>query len=191
MLPLTPRLGIALTVAPALLTGVVVACDALIPLAKPNIPLTAMLDEPAHLATSALVLTTFAPSSSWGLLPGTIALASSVLIDVDHVPLYLGLTAVAPSGRPVTHSAVAPLALMTLAALLPRSARRAVRSAALGVGLHLIRDLATGPGVSLFWPLDARSVLLPYSWYAGAVGLLGATGTIRLALRSSGWRRRQ
>jgi inner membrane protein len=40
-----------------------------------------------------------------------------------------------------------------------------------GVALHLFRDLATGPGASLFWPLTGTVVTVPYAVYATALAL--------------------
>jgi inner membrane protein len=165
---------------PALLAGVVFACDTLLPHAQ-GIAAIAALDEPAHLATAALALLAAVPwerlSRTWSL--HLVVLASAVLIDVDHVPLYLGLSSIAPGGRPVTHSLATPLLLLAASTMLRRRSGPAVAAAAVGICLHLVRDLATGPGVSLFWPLTTTSVLLPYPAYAATVGVLGTAATVR------------
>jgi inner membrane protein len=180
--------GIGRAAVPVLLVALVLACDALLPAAGPNLVLTAALDEPAHLATAALVLlAVLGPRRlRW---PAAVALAAAVLIDLDHIPLYLGLRSFAPFGRPVTHSLLTPLVLAALAVALPGRPRRVLAAAAAGVCLHLVRDVATGPGVGLLWPVDARNVLLPYPWYAAAVGALGVVGVVRLLVPERAGRR--
>jgi inner membrane protein len=131
-----------------------------------SVPVVGLLDEPAHLLTAWLFL---------GSLPGrpsrrfaAWALAGAVAIDVDHIPLYLGWAAIGtPGGRPVTHSLVTVGVLLVVAGA-PRL-RVPALGLAVGVLLHLIRDLATGPGVPLRWPLSEESVVLPYAVEFGAL----------------------
>jgi len=40
---------------------------------------------------------------------------------------------------------------------------------AFGISAHLLRDLATGPGVPLFWPLSGAAVELPYVAFVAAL----------------------
>jgi len=168
--------------------GTVLVCDVLLPGAKPDRVLTAALDEPAHVATAALALLAAGVSLRALRHRGWVVttLAAAVLIDLDHVPLYLGAEWIAPSGRPLTHSLATPLVLLAIAAPLRGAVRRVVLATALGVGLHLVRDIATGPGVPLWWPLDWRSVRLPYPWYAAAVVGLGVISITRIASRTRG-----
>ena len=51
--------------------------------------------------------------------------------------------------------------------------------AAVGVCLHFVRDLATGPGIELWWPVDGAEVLLPYRGYLVLVVVLGFVATVR------------
>lgn len=105
-----------------------------------------------------------------GRLP--VVLAAAVLVDLDHVPLYAGVPGVAAAGgRPLTHGLLTVAVLLLLGRRLP-----AARWAALGVCLHLLRDLATGPGVPLLWPLD---LVVRVPWAAYAVVL------VALALRAA------
>jgi inner membrane protein len=48
-----------------------------------------------------------------------------------------------------------------------------------GVGLHLVRDLATGPGLRLLWPLSGRGSRAPYPPYAAAVLAAAAVASRR------------
>jgi membrane-bound metal-dependent hydrolase YbcI (DUF457 family) len=130
----------------------------------------ALLDVPAHLLTCVVGLLVLA--ALWGRAPAVrftaAAAAASVLIDLDHLPGYLGshlLTGSSP--RPYSHSLALVLLLVLAAAC---SQRAAVRQVCLGLGfgvaLHLFRDLATGPGVPLLWPLSDATIRMPYAVYA-------------------------
>jgi inner membrane protein len=121
------------------------------------------LDEPAHLLTAWLILNAVAPARGrmWGW-----ALLGAVLIDLDHIPLVLwGGPVTEFGGRPVTHSLTTVAVLAVVALAVPR-VRVAAGGLAVGVLLHLLRDLATGPGVPLLWPLRPENVLVPYWVYA-------------------------
>ncbi|PWW21811.1 LexA-binding, inner membrane-associated putative hydrolase [Geodermatophilus normandii] len=144
-----------------------------------------MLDEAAHLATAWLVLAaaglrTRQPLVAWALL-------AVVTIDVDHVPLYLGVPlATMPGGRPVTHS-LALAAVLVAAALLARRRRTALLGLSLGVLLHLARDLFSGWGAPLLWPLLPVNVRLPLAAHAVALALLtGVAVAVRTARPVSG-----
>jgi inner membrane protein len=126
-----------------------------------------VLDEPAHLLTAAIVLAALPAAAR---LNWPWALAGAVLIDLDHIPLYVWGDAVeGDGGRPGTHSLATVLLLLGLAALLPRG-RTALTGLAVGVSLHLVRDVATGPGIPLAWPFPGRAEI-PYTWYAAALTL--------------------
>ena len=155
---------------PVALLALVLLVDLVITRTDPPLLLLGLLDEPAHLATSGLVLL----AVGVGGRPALLALAASVLIDVDHVPLYLGVPGVeAAGGRPLTHSLVTLLVLGLL------SLRWSVaRWVALGVALHLLRDAFTGPGLPLLWPLDVV-VLLPYALYAAVLVALAGAAVVR------------
>jgi inner membrane protein len=70
------------------------------------------------------------------------------------------------------------------AAVAPGRLRAALSGLALGVGLHLVRDLATGPGVPLWWPVEDDGVLVPYAWYALVLGIATAVAVGRQLSRS-------
>ncbi len=135
-----------------------------------------VLDEPAHLATALLGLGALAPlrtsRRAWWA-----ALVAAVAIDLDHVPLYLtdGAFAV-DGGRPPTHS----LLTVAVAAALPLVLRRRwPLGVVAGLLLHLARDVATGPGVPLLWPVDGTSLLVPYPAYAAALVVLAGVAYAR------------
>jgi membrane-bound metal-dependent hydrolase YbcI (DUF457 family) len=145
-----------------------------------------LVDEPAHLATCAVaVLALAALRGSWP--PGRFvaaALISSVAIDLDHIPGYLEahfLTGAMP--RPYTHGLLLVVGLLLLGRLTSRQhLRQILLGIAFGVSAHLLRDLATGPGVGLLWPLTEAPIELPYAVYA-TVLLAAATACL---LRRSG-----
>jgi membrane-bound metal-dependent hydrolase YbcI (DUF457 family) len=130
-----------------------------------------LIDEPAHLATCVVALLAVLALS--GAKPPLrfvgAALVSSVAIDLDHVPGYLGshlLTGSMP--RPYTHSLLLVAVLVTVAVMARRADRRQIwLGIAFGVGAHLLRDLATGPGVAFLWPFVVAPIKIPYVLYAG------------------------
>ncbi len=136
-----------------------------------------VLDEPAHLLTAWLVLRALRPRlGDWPVARW--ALAGAVLIDVDHLPLYLtGGEFAVDGGRPPTHSLVLAL-LLTLGGV-RRTWRGAALGLALGVVLHVARDLATGPGVPLLWPVGAGNWSVPYPAYLAAVCSLSLLAVLR------------
>lgn len=154
------------------------AVDLILWASDPGWVALAVVDETAHLATALLVLAAFGPGpavAALGLLVG------GTLLDLDHIPAILREGGLGDAdARPLTHSAVTALALACGAALLPGRARAFFAGAAVGVGVHLVRDLATGPGVPLGWPLSHESATIPYSAYALCLGILLAVA----------WRRR-
>ena len=99
---------------PILLAGLALAFDA----ADRKVPFSVLasgaLDEPAHLATGALgllALSCFIDAPRRFYVAGLIA---SVAIDLDHVPMYLGVGN--PSQRPVTHSLATVVVVVVAAA---------------------------------------------------------------------------
>jgi len=155
-----------------------------LPLAVPATEGVATAFDPvAHLATAVIVLVALRLS-----MPVTVAAAVAVIaIDVDHIPAYLdwdGLTA--SSGRPYTHS-VATIGLLLAVALVSRRFRLVAAGAALGVAVHLWRDLVTGPGIPLLWPLSDDGARLPYlAVYGPPLALIGAFALVRAWMRDAG-----
>ena len=174
-----PPSRVAGVVTPLLAVACIAALDLVASAGPWPIPVTALLDEPAHLATAWVYLlavgaTRIAP---WALL-------GAVAIDVDHVPLYLwGTLTAEPGGRPVTHS-LATVLTLALVALAVRRWRTAATGLASGVLLHLARDVGTGPGIPALWPVDDGSVLLPYGVQAASVVTAAAVAVVRNARRA-------
>jgi inner membrane protein len=143
---------------------------------------TGPVDEVAHLSTAALgllVLIRFidAPRRFY-----VAALIASVAIDLDHIPLYLGLLG-DPAQRPITHS-LSTAAVFVAAAAASRRHRAVLAGVATGLVLHFARDIAEGyPGVRVFWPLQGTSWMVSYRWFLGLIVVLTAA---RLVLVRAG-----
>jgi hypothetical protein len=167
---------------PLLLAAVALVFDA----ADRRIPFgvwtTGPVDEVAHLSTAVLgllVLTRFidAPRRFY-----VAALIASVAIDVDHIPLYLGLLG-NQAQRPVTHS-LTTVAVFAAAAAASRKYRAVLGGVATGLVLHFARDIAEGyPGVRVFWPLQDTSLMVSSWWF---LVMIVAFTAARLVLVSTG-----
>ena len=146
------------------------------------------VDEPAHLATALLLLLalfTLARPRTPSMSFLAAALIASVALDLDHIPGLLGwqgLTGGAP--RPYTHSLMTPLVLIVVGGFAGGRIRPVAFGAAFGVGAHLFRDLCTGPGVAILWPLSSAAVRLPYLVFA--MGLVLTAAIILAVPRRSG-----
>jgi inner membrane protein len=165
---------------PACGLALVVLVDAALAYRHWPVALAGLIDEPGHLITAALLLAALLPRRAWALWPW--ALAGSVLLDVDHVPLYYGFPEIAAEGggRPVTHSLVIAAALLAGAAVVRRW-RVPLLGLGTGVLLHLVRDLASGPGAPLFWPWTQAWVRVPETTYLSLVLVAAVVATVRLA----------
>jgi inner membrane protein len=175
---------ISARLAPACLAAACVAVvDGLPELVPPAGIVLSKVDDLAHLATAALLVVLVRPSVRFGVA----TLVAAVAIDIDHLPAELGWDGLtAGSGRPYSHS----LAIVVLSlglALLPGRARLVAAGAACGFALHLWRDVVTGPGVPLWWPLSLESVRLPYVIYALSLAVAVALVAVR-AVRSERYR---
>ena len=167
---------------PLLLAVVALAFDAVDRKIPFGVWTTGPVDEVAHLCTAALgllVLTRFidAPRRFY-----VAALIASVAIDLDHIPLYLGLLG-DEGQRPVTHS-LSTVAVFAAAAVANRRHRAVLAGVATGLVRHFARDIAEGyPGVRVFWPLQDTSWMVSYWWFLGLIVAFTAT---RLVLVSAG-----
>jgi len=166
------------TAYPTLALVTILGIDALIGSRRWSVPALGALDDTAHLLTAGLILAAIGLHRIGRMLPW--ALLGSVIIDLDHLPLYTFAPDFVAGGRPPTHSLVTPAILLMVAALVPRL-RWVAGGLALGVCLHFVRDIATGPGVALLWPLHGTAVRIDYRWYLGIVVVTALAATWRTA----------
>jgi len=157
--------------------GLIVGVDLLLARRPWPLVLDGMLDEVGHLLTAALLLALLPRSARRNLWPW--AMLGAVAIDIDHVPLYTFAPGFAVDGRPPTHSLLTVLILAGVAALVP-AVRIPLAGLALGVCLHFVRDIATGPGVPLFWPIADSAVGAPYMAYLVVIGGTAAVATWKI-----------
>lgn len=160
-----------------LLVAVVLLADRLLHVLPWSVPSGAVIDWTGHLATTGIVLLA---AQRLGLaIPdrtAVVVLVSSIAIDLDHLGLYADVPHVAAAGgRPFTHS-LAMLLVLAAAAVL--TGRRVLWAVLAGVALHLLRDVATGPGVPLLWPADVV-VRAPYLAYLLVLVVLAALAARR------------
>jgi len=172
---------------PILLAMVALAFDA----ADRRVPFdlisSGLLDEAAHLATAALGLMALACFIDTARRFYVAALIASVAIDLDHIPLYLGLLP-DPNQRPPTHS-LATVAVFAIAAAASRRHRAVLAGVAVGLVLHFVRDIAEGPpGVRMLWPLQQTAWAVGARWF---LGMIIALTVLRLVLVSTGLPRRR
>ena len=157
---------IRLWAVPVLLAGVALAFDAADRRVPFSVLATGALDEAAHLATGALgllALSCFIDAPRRFYVAGLIA---SVAIDLDHIPLYLGLGN--PEQRPVTHSLATVVVVVVAGGGLSRRHRAVLAGAAAGLLIHFARDIAEGPpGVRMLWPLSNTAWTASFRWFLG------------------------
>lgn len=173
---------------PAVLLAAIALVDLLRPAVELPLVLDGVLDETAHLATSALLVLAVAGPRAVAARPWPclgLALGSTV-IDLDHTILYTNWfgnfqTFRHEHGRPYSHSLVTILVVLVLAAAARRGSRgRAVLlGGAVGLALHFFRDFSEGPGVPLFWPATTAALTVPYPWYGAVVVVSTVVATAR------------
>jgi inner membrane protein len=167
---------------PVLLAGIAMLFDAVDRRLPFGVLSTGLVDEVAHLATAALGLLVLACFIDVPRRFYVAALIASVAIDLDHIPLYLGLLGDG-SQRPVTHS-LTTVVVFTVAAAASRRHRAVLAGVATGLVLHFARDIAEGPpGVRMLWPLQNTAWTASYWWF---LGMITALTTVRLVLVSAG-----
>lgn len=183
-----PERGPAWTWAgPVLLAGTALGFDAVNRRVAFGLLSTGPLDEVAHLATAALGLMVLACLADAPRRFYAAALVASVAIDLDHIPLYLGLLG-DDGQRPVTHS-LATVVVFAAAAAASRRHRAVLAGVVTGLVLHFARDIAEGPpGVRMLWPFDGRAWTASYWWF---LGMIAAFTAARLILVTTGFPRRR
>jgi inner membrane protein len=151
-----------------LLTAAALAFDAVDRSIAFGVWTTGPVDEVAHLSTAALGLLVLARFIDAPRRFYVAALIASIAIDVDHIPLYLGLLG-NHAHRPVTHS-LSTVAVFAVAGAVNRRHRAVLAGAATGLVLHFARDIAEGyPGVRVFWPLQDTYWMMSYRWFLGMI----------------------
>jgi LexA-binding, inner membrane-associated putative hydrolase len=167
---------------PLLLAGLALGFDAADRRVPFSILYTGLLDEPAHLAAGALGLLALACFIGVPRRFYVAALIASVAIDLDHIPMYLGLLGNSDQ-RPVTHS-LATVIVVAGAAVVSRRHRAVLAGIVTGLLIHFARDIAEGPpGVRMLWPLQDTAWAASYWWFLGMIITFTA---IRLILVSAG-----
>jgi hypothetical protein len=122
-----------------------------------------ILDLTCHLGTACAVTLPILPNTKHAREFGLIAVSSAVALDLDHIVAARSLEMrnwMTMPSRPPTHSVGA---LIALAWAIERMApgRRLWLATAIGIGSHLLRDLATGgaplwhPRRIIHWPAPA------------------------------------
>jgi hypothetical protein len=171
---------------PLALVVAVALDDALLMPRAPSYAVLGLLDEPAHLATSLILLMAVtAVLARAGRVVRTgfavgLLLAGN-LIDVDHVPQVLGsyvITAGTP--RPYSHSVTLLLLLLVIAVAGRGRVRAVAAGVTVGVAGHLTRDLGTSP-IALFWPLSPDGLTIPHALY---LAVLAFCALVPLAVRA-------
>jgi hypothetical protein len=174
-------------VIPLLLAGVALAFDA----ADHGVPFSVLasgpLDETAHLATGALGLLALACLIDAPRRFYVAGLIASVAIDLDHIPLYLGLLG-NQDQRPVTHSLTTVL-VIALAAAVSRRHRAVLAGCVAGLLIHFARDIAEGPpGVRMLWPIRDTAWTAGFWWFLAMIITFTA---VRLIFMTTGIPRRR
>ncbi len=166
---------------PPLLLVLILLIDQVQDAGRWSVPVFGLLDEAAHLSTAALVLVAVAggPRLLRHRNFTAATLLASMAIDVDHIPLYAGVSGISQGGRPLTHSLATVVVFAFAGLLLPRG-RSVLMGIAVGVALHLFRDLASGPGIPLWWPVTFDAVHSPDRLYPGALVVLAVAATVRV-----------
>ena len=172
---------------PLLLAGVALAFDAADRRVPFSVLATGLLDEPAHLATGALGLLAVACFIDAPRRFYVAGLIASVAIDLDHIPLYLGLLG-NQDQRPVTHS-LATVVVIAAAAAVSRGYRAVLAGSVAGLLIHFARDIAEGPpGVRMLWPIRDTAWTASFGWFLAMVIVFTA---VRLIVTTTGIPRRR
>ena len=145
---------------PPLAVGLILLVDRRIWTDDIPLPIKAVADESAHIATTLCLLSLVRPKRPRDFFAG--AIVGSVALDVDHLPLYARYEH--PSARPGSHSVVTVALVAGLTARWTGRRRGFLQGVSFGLASHLLRDLLTG-GAPLLWPLSGRRVMI------GASGL--------------------
>jgi len=136
--------------------------------------LVGVVDWTGHIATGVVLIALLTPARRMAAA----ILVFSVAIDIDHLPLELGSNILmgADTPRPYTHSLLTLLVVLAAAGVL-RS--QVLLGAAIGLAGHFLRDLGTGDGIPLLWPLSDAGASIPFALYVGILTGLAAVAALR------------
>lgn len=166
-----------------IITLILLAADQGLRHASSGVVSEGLFDETAHLMTGLLVLAALPRiPDAWFALG---VLCGSVLIDLDHVPQYLGVYWwTAGTHRPHSHSLLTLVVLAALA-ILWRTRRPLMLGLLVGVFFHFWRDLSEfgGAGVPLLWPWSDHSYTTAHWLYLVTVAVLAILGFVQAARR--------
>jgi inner membrane protein len=169
---------------PAAMLATVFACDLLRDRTVKSRALIGALDEVAHLATTSMVLLA-TRDPSWlreRRADVRAALASTVLIDMDHIRPPTGSSSVFRGGRPFTHSLATVVTALAGSGVAPTNRwKQRLAATATGLALHFGRDVATGRGMMLWWPVSSEAVKVHYCYYAVACVAAAVSAAVRMA----------
>jgi membrane-bound metal-dependent hydrolase YbcI (DUF457 family) len=168
---------------PILLAGASLGADAVYERTQYGLLSAGALDEVAHLTMAALGLLVLACFIELPRQFYMAALIASVAIDLDHIPLYLGLLG-DQAERPFTHSLATVVVFAGAAVVVSRRYRAALAGTAIGLVLHFARDIVEGPpGVRMLWPLQQTAWIASHKWFLAMIIVFTA---VRLVLVSAG-----
>ena len=152
--------------------------DGLMRFTSPPLIVAAALDETAHLTTATILLKALPLPSNQTYQVS--ALLTSVLIDLDHIPLLLGSSVLTEgTSRPYGHTLLCVVAALCFTLGKSPRRRNAALGAASGLLLHFVRDVVKGNGLAFFWPITRASIRAPYPTYAIAIATAAAVCATR------------
>jgi inner membrane protein len=137
---------------------------------------TGITDETAHVSTMAIFLLAFPRLRNAGFIAG--CLAGSTVIDLDHIPLFLGSNILTEeTNRPFTHGLLTMGIVLAISLVTKDPWRSIGLGLVAGLAAHFLRDMATSTaGVPLLWPISSTGFMLPYPLYVAAlIGALART----------------
>ena len=165
---------------PPLLVALIALVDLVLTSTTLGVVPFGLLDWIAHLSTALLILLAVIGWPALAARPAftTGALIGSVAMDLGHLLLYAHVPGIGLGGRPFSHGIVTPL-LLGAAWLISGRRWPLLGGLAVGVVLHLSRDLFTGSGLAAWWPLSRSTVALAYPPYLVLVAVVAVVATIR------------
>ena len=130
--------------------------------------LVGVVDWIGHLATGLVLVALLRPP----LAAAVAIMVFSVVLDLDHLPAELGTDVLmGDAPRPYPHSL---LTLLVAAAVAAATRAPVAVGALVGLSGHLFRDLGTGDGVPVLWPVSDLGASIPFAAYVAVLALAAA-----------------